>query len=472
MPAPNNQASFGQKFAWGMGGFADFVMANTIVYLAMPIYNLGLGVSAALVGLALGLPRILDAFTDPFIGNMSDNTRSRWGRRRPYILIGAILSGPLYAAIWMPPKSFGETELFLYFLIMSLVFFLAYTIFVVPHSSLGFEMSTDSHERTRIFAFRTFFYCIASLLTPWIYWLSLRPIFGGNEVVGVRYIGVIIGLVIIGFGIVPAIFCRENPQTQSQPKIAFLSAAKHTISTRPFLAVTGILLIVLMACNIVVPFGMYINIYYVCEGNKDFASTLIGLGMTTGAVLTIVSLRLITYVSSRFGKKTCLVLGQMTVLISYLSSFYLYTPQDPYLQLISAGLAGLGLQWVCLLTVSMMTDCCDLDDVKTGLRREGMYQAMFNFAVKTGIGGASAISGLMLTLSGFGPKVTPSVETILNMRLLYAFSPVLFIGIGLVLTWLYPLNDRRMREIRLLLDARNSSATSASRSELIGEKGS
>jgi GPH family glycoside/pentoside/hexuronide:cation symporter len=143
-------------------------MANTLNQLVMPIYNVGLGVDARLVGIALGALRLLDAFTDPFMGNLSDNTRSRWGRRRPYIFAGAILGAVLYAMIWMPPASLGETGLFVYLLVVSTLFFVAYTIFSIPFGALVFEMTPDTHERTRIISCRTFFLGAALIAIPWL----------------------------------------------------------------------------------------------------------------------------------------------------------------------------------------------------------------------------------------------------------------------------------------------------------------
>jgi GPH family glycoside/pentoside/hexuronide:cation symporter len=484
----NQQASFGQKTAWGMGGFADYFMASTIVGLAMPIYNIGLGVSAVLVGLAIGLPRILDAITDPLMGYISDNTWSRWGRRRPYIFVGAVLSGILYATVWLAPGDWGEHGLFAYLLITSMLFFVAYTIFAIPHGSLAYEMSSDPHERTTIISYKTFFMALASVLTPWLYWLSLRPIFGnevvdtdylgavvgaavsgfgfiptilvGDEVIGMRYVGVLVGIVIISFGVLPAIFCREKENTarQTQPRIEFLDAAKMTLFNRPFLIVTGILLIVLLAFNITFPFTLYINIYHVCDGDKDFASELSGLSASLSALLIIAVLPLIKVLSPRIGKKMTLFLGQLILLLAFLSSFFTYTPEYPYLQFVSVILGLVGVHWTIIMTLSMLSDICDLDEVNTGLRREGMYHAMNAFAVKAGMGGAGVLSGMMVALSGYDPDVKPDVDTIMRMRLLYALVPSAVFVIGFGLTYIYPINEGRTREIRAILDARTQSA--------------
>lgn len=146
-----------RKIAWGTGTIADTLMANGINGLALPIYSIALGVSPGLTGLAVGIPRAWDATTDPLMGNISDNTCCKFGRRRPYIALGAILGEILFAILWMPPAMLGKTGLFIYFLLVAIHFFAAYTIYVVPQSALGFELSIDYNERTRVMAYRAFF---------------------------------------------------------------------------------------------------------------------------------------------------------------------------------------------------------------------------------------------------------------------------------------------------------------------------
>ena len=114
------------------------------------ILNLGLGMNPALVGLLGALPRLTDAITDPLMGYISDNTSSRWGRRRPYIFVGAIFACIVFIILWQLPVGMSEIFYFWYFLIGSFVFYLGYTIFATPWVALGYELTPDYHERTRL----------------------------------------------------------------------------------------------------------------------------------------------------------------------------------------------------------------------------------------------------------------------------------------------------------------------------------
>ena len=133
--APEDRISHAQKFIYGLGS-----LTNNLLYAAITgmliVLNLGLGMNPALVGLLGALPRLVDAITDPLMGYISDKTKSRWGRRRPYIFIGAIASGIVFALLWQLPVGKSDDFYFWYFLIGSIIFYLAYTIFATPWVAL------------------------------------------------------------------------------------------------------------------------------------------------------------------------------------------------------------------------------------------------------------------------------------------------------------------------------------------------
>ncbi len=134
---PEDKVPMPQKLVYGLGAFVNNLLAAAIGGMAI-VLNLGLGMNPALVGLLGALPRLIDAFTDPLMGYLSDNTRSRWGRRRPYIFCGAIAVGLIFALLWQLPEGKSESYYFWYFLVGSLVFYLAYTVFATPWVALGY----------------------------------------------------------------------------------------------------------------------------------------------------------------------------------------------------------------------------------------------------------------------------------------------------------------------------------------------
>ena len=234
-----------EKVAWSVGTSADIMMGGFVGQVLMPIYNIVFGVDSKLVGLAVTLPRLLDAFTDPIVGNISDNTRSRWGRRKPYMLVGGLLSALFFMAMWMPPTALSPTGKFWYLLILLSIYFpIAFAMFSIPQAALGYELTTDPDERTRIMSYRAFFGAVVSMGIPWFYWLSQSSVFANPahpglppETFGVRYLGAAVALICVVFILMPILFCKERARAQSQDHIPLLHALKHTFTNRAFLVI-------------------------------------------------------------------------------------------------------------------------------------------------------------------------------------------------------------------------------------------
>lgn len=167
--APEDRVSAGEKLAYGGASYADNLMQNSIGQMANPVFNISLGMNPVLLSLALALPRLWDALTDPYVGSLSDNARTRWGRRRPFIFVGAIMAGILFMLIWRVPVGWSDWGYFSWLLGFSLLFFTAYTIFAMPYIAMGFELSSDYHERTRVMAVRTFFGSVAGISIQWMF---------------------------------------------------------------------------------------------------------------------------------------------------------------------------------------------------------------------------------------------------------------------------------------------------------------
>ncbi len=449
------------KLFYGLGSISDVIMANIVFQLAMPIYNIELKVSAALIGLAISLPRLWEAITDPLIGNFSDNTRTRWGRRRPFLVVGSILGGILCALMWMPPPMLGVNGLFAYFLVTSILFFTAYAVFSMPYNALGFEMARDYDSRTSLMSYKTFVMSIGStLFLPWLYKMCFIPAFGGSVIQGARFVGCIAGALIILFGILPAVLCREPAGTQRQEKIGLFIAMKYTFMNKSFLIVSGIVFCILMGIFLAFPLMIYINLAVVFAGQgmqeaKESAAQINGVYNTVYGVLGIVAVPVINLLSKRIGKKKTLIGGLLLVASAFALSPVLFSQKYPYLQLMVGILASPGLSCVWVLTSSMLADVCDLDELKTGLRREGMFGAAFSWLVKLGLAAVMALSGYIIAWSGFNSELAQqTVATVNFLRFFFAVVPLVFLGIAIVLTFIFPITRERLVEVQAELESR------------------
>ena len=448
---------FWEKVSFGIGGMCNDFMGNVIMVLAMPIFNIGLGLDARLVGIALSIPKFWDAITDPIMGNISDNTRLRFGRRKPYMLVGSFFGGLLFMLIWMASPAWSQTMLFLWLSGTAILFYTAYTVFIVPCNGLASELTMDVDERTRVMAYRAFFGSLAGLITPWAYKLCFVKQFGETEVEAVKWVGVIFGLLIIVTGAIPALVCKENPAGEQQEKIKILRAVKETLKNRPFLLVIGMIFFLMTGIYLVLPMQLYIGIYYLFGGDKAAAAQLGGVAGTMFALAALVATPAVAWLSPRFGKRRTLLVAQVVLIISSLLSWFLYTPENPYLSLVCMAMISPGMACVWILVGSMLADACDYDELNTGLRREGMYGAMYSWFLKAAIASVIAVSGFLVAWSGVDPELEmQSVQAITNMRLMFALTPPVFYLIALVCTWYYPLSEERMHEVRAELDVRKA----------------
>ena len=211
-----------QKFAFGAGHLVNNLLPGALGIFMFFLLT-AFGMDPFLAGLLGGLPRIFDALTDPIMGFISDNTKSKYGRRRPYIFVGAILSGVFFVILWQLDENNTQSYNFWYFLLFSLVYLIGNTIFSTPLIGLGYEMTSDYNERTRLMAFSQTMGQIAWMIVPWFWVLIADPDLFNNQAEGVRKLSVVVGAVCIALGVLPAIFCKgiDASEMANRKEISF-----------------------------------------------------------------------------------------------------------------------------------------------------------------------------------------------------------------------------------------------------------
>jgi len=443
-----------QKVIWGSGALADCFMNNSLNMLAMPIYNMALGVPATVIGWAMGIPRLWDAFSDPLMGHISDNARTRFGRRRPFIFLGTLLCTIFFALMWMPPACFSPKALGHYFLILALCYYTAYTIFSVPWISLGLELSPDYNERTRVQAWRSFFNNIGGLLVASMWWLSFK-LGGGDQMRGLRIETLILGGVILVSGLIPAIFAKERVREEGKEKVKLVSGFMTTIKNRSFLLLAGLTLTVILGIYLTGPFEGYLLSCYVYE-TQEAASKLHMFGNWFYQILSLLLIPVVSGVATRIGKKQTLLIGIGLAVCSYLATWIAYNPQWPYMFLLCKLFAAPGLACVWILVNAMLADVCDEDELTTGHRREGMYTAVYGWLVKLGFSLVFILCGYMATFSGYDPalKGDQPAAVIFKMRVLLTVVPTVILLIAGVMTALYSITEKKAGENRAELERR------------------
>ncbi len=478
--APEDRISFGSKVVYGMGAFVNNLLAAAIGGM-MIVLNLGLGMNPAVVGLLAALPRLGDALIDPVMGFISDRTRSKWGRRRPYIFWGAIASGISFALIWQLPRGHSENYYFVYFLIGSTIFYCAYTVFAAPWVALGYELTPDYHERTRLMGVQNFIGQLAYVASPWFLWIMTYKGFFGDQVSGASGLSIIIGVVAIGFGILPAIFLKERFNEIAETEVAekaelpvanraaafrkitieFFQGFGTTLSSRPFLRLCLATFLVFNGFILVSSFQSYVIIYYVFGGNQILGAEFVGLAGTIGAVSTFAVIVLVTWLGTKMGKRRAFIFSTAVSMVGYGLKWVCYNPDIPLLVILPAPLLAFGLGGLFTLLPSMVADVVDMDELSTNERREGMFGSIFWWVVKLGMAAALAGGGFLLNATGFdvalGGHQAPN--TIFLMRLFDAGIPMIASAIAIWAIATFPITEAKAREVRLELERRRGAAS-------------
>jgi GPH family glycoside/pentoside/hexuronide:cation symporter len=470
--SPADRIPVHQKLVYGLGAFVNNLLAAASGGM-MIVLNLGLGLNPALVGLLGAIPRLTDAFTDPIMGYISDNTRTRWGRRRPYIFAGAIASGVTFALLWHLPEGSSESFYFWYFLIGSIVFYLAYTVFATPWVALGYELTPDYHERTRLMGVQNFMGQLAYVVAPWFLLFMQSEAIFDNMVDGAAGLAIIIAIVVAVVGVLPALFLRERfrdlaveevrehrPATVRSALLSnlagFFRGCAVTLRSRPFLKLCIATFLVFNGFMLVSSFQSYVIIYYVFGGDMVRGAEYAGWAGTVQSIATFCVIALVTWLATRIGKKRAFYMAIGVSMLGYALKWVCYDPEMPLLLLLPAPLLAFGLGGLFTIMPSMIADVVDLDELETHERREGMYGSIFWWVVKLGMAAALAGGGFLLNATGFDVALqgNQSAFAITMMRLCDAFLPFVASGVAIWAIATFSITEQRAHEVRLALEAR------------------
>jgi GPH family glycoside/pentoside/hexuronide:cation symporter len=459
-PAPVSKLAVRDALIFSTGGGLQQFANTAPQYLANPIFNLALGLNPVFIGVVLAIARLWDALSDPLVGNWSDNARTRWGRRRPFMVAGAILTGASFAAMWWLPRDAGQTFYFGYFLFTILAFFTGTTLFSVPWNALGISLASSYSERTRLFAYAGFTHKLVGFGTGWLYPLCQIAVFQ-NVLTGARIVGCVCGAILTLVCLIPALMLKEPPPAANvvaQRPEPFLHAMKVVLSNRVLLMYSATCLVTMTSLYTVSSLGLYINIYHIFHGDKVAAAVMMGIWGTTFNLIAMLSIPGVMWLANRIGKHRAIMVALGLVCVSAFLKFFLYTPAMPYLQLATALLHAPGLAAYLVLVNSMTADLVDYDESLNGRRREALIAAANGWITKMGVSLSFILAGLVLNLTGFDAALgdhQPS-GTVLGMRILFCAIPALGTGTALLLLRGYPLTRERVSEIQATLVLRRA----------------
>ena len=460
--ATKDLVPFGQKMAFGAGHLVNNLLPGALGVFSFFLLT-AFGMDPFLAGLLGGLPRIYDAISDPIMGYVSDNTKSKWGRRRPYIFAGAILCGILFALLWQLNPENSQTYNFWYFLLLSLIYLTANTIFSTPLIGLGYEMTSDYKERTRLMAFSQTIGQIAWMLVPWFWALIANPNLFATQAEGVRTLSIFVGIGCAVLGILPAIFCREVDQTHLENraelslknisgnlKELFRNMVKIS-KNKPFVKLCGATFLVFNGFQMVASFSYFIIVFYLFKGDYGKAGTWPAWFSTVSAFATaFLVIPIISAMANKFGKRNAFIISTIISIVGYGLKWFGFNPDNPWLIFMPIPLMAFGIGGLFTLMMSMTADVCDLDELYNGMpRKEGTFGAIYWWMVKLGQGLALVLGGWVLKVVGFDQNASlQAAETITKLRLADIIIPVTTAALAIWVMWHYDLNEEKAMQIK------------------------
>jgi GPH family glycoside/pentoside/hexuronide:cation symporter len=469
-----SKVPFALKLAWGFGMLANQMFPAALgVFLVVLVQNLGF--SPLLWGVIFFAPRLFDAITDPVMGFISDNTRSKWGRRRQYIFIGAIILGLSYMAMWQLYAENGVTFNFIYFMGLSLVFYLGLTIFSVPFVAMGYEMSEDFHERTNIMAIGQFVGQWAWVIAPWFWVILYDTAWFPDAASGVRELSIWVG---VGCGIlamIPAIFIKQQ-STVDREDLAPVSlatmgdslkeiakATADAFRIKQFRQIAFATFLIFNSFNVIATFTFFIILHYLFGSDEAAVGIWPAMHGSVGAlVTTFLVIPVVAWVSKYLGKKKTFIISQAISVVGYILFWFLFVPGKPYLFLWALPFHSFGIGGLFTLMMSMTADVCDIDEYNTSRRREGTLGAVYWWMTKFGQAFAGLLSGVIMAMVGFD-AANVTIDAMTGLRLFYTFLPIAGVVGAIAIMWNYDITEEKANEVRKALADRaaSNSATSS-----------
>ncbi len=471
LTAHKDGVPFGQKLAFGIGMFAN-QMFPAILTIFMVVLVEDLGFPGWMWSLIYFFPRIFDAITDPIMGFISDNTKSKWGRRKQYVFIGGLLMGVGFIFMW---QLYAEDTLqynFWYFFLWSIVFYLGLTFFSVPYVAMGYEMSDDFHERTNIMAIAQWIGQWAWVIAPWFWVIMYDPEWFPSADVAVRELAIWVAIPCAICALVPAIFIRSKSTLHEkyEPLNAanignslkkIIESFKEAFKIKQFRKLCVATFLIFNAFNTVAALTFFVVVYKLFNGDADASGIWVSLFGCLGALgTTFIVIPTIAWMAKVMGKKKAFMVAQAISIVGYIMLYFLFIPGKPWMYIIGLPFFSFGIGSLFTIMMSMTADVIDIDELNSGKRREGIFGAIYWWMVKVGFAIAGALSGIIIAIVGFNPDLAtteqqPAVDGLLAF---FCFFPMAGTIVAMLVMRKYDVSEKRANEIRLELEKRKAVA--------------
>jgi GPH family glycoside/pentoside/hexuronide:cation symporter len=442
----------GKKISWAVANIGSLAIGQASILLLYAYYFLYLGVPLSPLGISLVLLiyGIWDALNEPLIGHISDLTRSRWGRRKPFIAFGLIPLVICSYLIYTPPIN-DPLICTIYLIIMLVLYETFVTMVITLWFALYPELTLDQNERLAISRFKEIFGVIGLILG-----LAIAPLIAGSfsdPMLGFSLMGLILGIITALTMLPTLLFIKERKeyQTTKENKIGFLKSMKISLKSKSFV------------CFILVQFLLQLSYSVVLSGLPLFFEGVLGMGSSEWAIqmllifcVVIPGLYVWIKIAEKKGTRYALFISMLCFCFTFPLVFLVYSPTTMLIVLL---IAGFGLGGLMLFPTVLLSDVIDEDHTKTNERREGIFNGVSGVIVKSSNAISWLVLGIVLTIFQINREnVSPSTITPLGelgLRILIGIIPIIFIVLGMFFLYLYPLTGEKLDEVKKKVRALN-----------------
>ncbi len=467
MSTTRSKVPMSQKIAFGVGMFAN-QMFPAILGIFMVVLVQDLGFPGWMWGLIFFAPRIFDSLTDPIMGFISDNTKSKWGRRRQYVFIGGIIMGIAYIFMWKLYKENSLEYNFWYFFLWSLVFYLGLTIFSVPYVAMGYEMTDDFHERTSIMAVSQWIGQWAWVIAPWFWVIMYDPDWFPSAEVATRELAIWVGVSCALCAIVPAIFIKSESTLDKDYEplnVANIGGSLQKIGQsfveafklKPFRKLCIATFLIFNAFNTVAGLTFFVIVYKLFNGDPAASGVWVTLFGCLGALgTTFIVIPIVAKLAVVYGKKKAFLICQSISIIGYFMLYFLFIPGKPWMYVIALPFFSFGIGSLFTIMMSMTGDILDMDELNSGQRREGVFGAIYWWMVKVGFAIAGGLSGAIIAFVGFNPELATVDQqgAVDGLHAFFCFFPMAGTILAILVMQGYDITEEKANATRAALDKR------------------
>jgi GPH family glycoside/pentoside/hexuronide:cation symporter len=440
-----NKLSVGVKLGYGVADFGGCLFFAATAFVLLNYLTDTVGLSAALAGIALMVGRIWDAFYDPIIGYISDRTKTKMGRRRPFMLGGAI---PLFITMIImftnPSLVIGsgisQPVLFVYTMVVYIILCTAWSTVNIPYSSLGPELTTDYNERTSLNGYRFGFAAVGTLLGAG---LALPIVaLATDKNMGFVLMGTIFGAALLVSTLITVFSVKESAVVKPATSMGFWETYSEVFKNKPYDFI--LMVYILHILGITIASGIVIYYFKYVLGAED---------MTTYAMLIFIGVAMLfipvsVAMSKKTGKKLVYGTGFVIMGVGLLVLFFLGHTMGIAFNLIMMAFLGIGMGLLYAMPYAIVADSIEYDYLRTGERREGAFFGIFTWGLKMGQALASFVMGMTLEAMGYVANAIPQTASAqLGIRLFLGPIPAAVFFLAAVVLYFYPITEKRYKEI-------------------------